>query len=43
MPAVTLHLMLLVITWSIKEGEESVIRESLFKSEKNSLQFSILM
>ena len=35
--------MLLVITWSIKEAEESVIRVGLFKSEKNLLEFNILM
>ena len=34
MPGVTLHLMLLVITWSIKEAEESAIRVGLFKSKK---------
>ena len=31
MPGVKLHLMSLVITWSIKEAEESLIRVGLFK------------
>ena len=35
--------MLLVITWSIKDAQESVLRVGLFKSEKNPLEFSILM
>ena len=44
MPGVKLHLMLLVITWSIKEAEESLIRAGLFKKrKKNSLEFSISM
>ena len=33
-PGSTLHSMLLVIPWSIKQAEESVIRVGLFKTKK---------